>query len=675
MREIYSDLESIPCERELLALRFWHMIKVLVLEKLLKERPIRQGDFRQQFPYQHNIRDGEKSQAARMPLGSRRPVGKVQKGRCNMKKTVVWFLILAMALSMLAGCGSVSEEPETSQTPEASAETAETAGTETSEPAQSAEEESPASETPAEEPQPAEEDPAEEPAVQELSLQPVELPLFDETRTYTMWAVLPFFMNGFVSDMATDIHIIALLQEYCNVDLEISHVNDSAESEQFGLMVAGGVYPDIISNGLQNYSRGYDAAITDDVVLDLYELAQTYAPNLMYYLETDEELGKTLITDQGNLPTIPVIYKEAGCENQGILIRSDWLEELGMDEPKTYDQLHDYIQACLAAYGGQGITIGSAMATVMADSVQLSYGYDLNAGGYNVIDGQVVYSYLNDSYYDYLRMLADWYADGTIYSDFFSAGMGDTDRWFATGQCCFNVGSAANIATIEAYADPGYSYEMMAIDPPKVQEDDQLHFSWTDAVSRIKRQDAWAISTQCEDPEGVMQMVNYLFSEEGQLMFNYGSEGYSFEYDENGQPQYTELITNNPDGISYKDACFLFASAVATSAIPGVLDADPGYYYFSDAEWAIYDRFRVCDADGTYNLPNGVSLNEMESEEYAAVSNDVITYAATAIMQFVTGATELNEQSFEEFRSTIVSMGGERMEELYQAAYERYLEK
>ena len=490
-----------------------------------------------------------------------------------------------------------------------------------------------------------------------------------------MWTMLPFFMNGLVSDMATDINNMKLLQENCNVKLEVTAVGDSVVSEQFNLMVSSGDYTDIISDGVSHYSKGYDAAITDDIIIDLYDLAKEYAPNYLYYLDTDPALRAALITDNGCLPTVATIYKEAGCENGGILIRGDWLKELGMETPETYDQLHDYVQACMEKYGAQGITIGNAMADCRGDDSLYSYGYDLYAGGYNVIDGNVVYSYLNDNYYDYLRMLADWYQDGTLYSDFFNVQMGSTDKWFASGQCPVNTGTAANIATIESYADPSYSYELMPINAPKVSADDQLHFSWTDNFSRIKQQDSWAISTACQDPEGIMMMVNYLFSEAGQLMYNYGDEGHSFEYDENGKPQYTELITNNPDGISYKDACYIYASAVASGHLPSIMDVRAGYYYFGDEEWNVFDTFRTCDADGTYNLPTGVALNEEENQEYATLSYDITTYASTEIMKFILGQEELTPDTFETFRDTIISMGGNRMEELYQQAYERYLLK
>lgn len=577
------------------------------------------------------------------------------------KKLLCLLLTLCMIFGALAGCATPDEASA------APLSESEEKAEETQAPAPAA------SEAPVV-PGSAEES-ALEPAVDAPQLQEVELPLFEETRTYTMWTMLPFFMNGLVSDMSTDINNLALLQEYCNIKLEIQTVADSAVSEQFNLMVSGGDYTDIISDGVSHYSKGYDAAITDEIIIDLYDLAEEYAPNYMYYLDTDPQLRAALITDNGCLPTLATIYKEAGCENGGILIRGDWLRELNMEEPETYDELHDYIQTCISTYGGQGICIGNAMDANKGDDALYSYGYDLFAGGYNIIDGEVVYSYLNENYYDYLRMIADWYADGTIYSDFFNAQMGATDKWFASGECCVNTGTAANIATIESYKDPDYEYELLPINAPKVHADDELHFSWTDRFSRIKQQDSWAISTACEDPEGIMQVVNFLFSEAGQLMYNYGDEGHSFEYDENGNPQYTELITNNPDGISYKDACYIYASAVASGHLPCIMDVRAGYYYFDESEWNVFDTFRTCDADGSYNMPNGVALNEEENEEYASISSDVTTYASTAIMQFILGQVELTEDSFRDFTDTIVSIGGERMEELYQAAYARYLEK
>lgn len=581
-----------------------------------------------------------------------------------MKKTKVLcaLLVLVMVCTMLSGCGaSGTAASDAASVMESEVESVQDAAPETE--AVSLEEVSVEEASAAEE--------IQEP---ELQLQSVELPLFEETRSYTMFNMLPFFMSGLISDMSTDINTLRLLQENCNAKIEVLAVSDSVVAEQFNLMCSSGDYTDIIY-GTSNYTRGYDAAITDEIIIDLMELAEEYAPNYLYYLETDPDLKKTLITDNGCLPTVATIYKEAGCENGGILIRSDWLNELGMDVPETYEELHDYIQACIKEYNTQGICIGNAMGENKANDKLYSFGYDFNAEDYNVVDGEVVFAYLNDSYYDYVKMLSEWYADGTIYSDFFNVQMGATDKYFASGACCLNTATAANLATIESYADPDYVYEMMPIEAPKLSRDDELHFSWTDTFARIKQQDTWAISTACQDPEGIMMMVNYLFSEEGQLMFNYGDEGHTFEYDDNGQPMYTELVTNNPDGLSYKDACYIYVAAVASGHMPSILDVCASYYYFDDSEWNVFDTFRSCDADGSYNMPTGVSLNEEENEEYASIASDVNTYAASEIMKFVLGQAELTEESFAEFQNTVHTMGGDRMEEIYQAAYDRFMAK
>ena len=43
-------------------------------------------------------------------------------------------------------------------------------------------------------------------------------------------------------------------------------------------------------------------------------------------------------------------------------------------------------------------------------------------------------------------------------------------------------------------------------------------------------------------------MLDYLYSEEGIMLTNYGIEGVSYEL-VNGEPVYTELLTNNPEKI------------------------------------------------------------------------------------------------------------------------------
>lgn len=59
----------------------------------------------------------------------------------------------------------------------------------------------------------------------------------------------------------------------------------------------------------------------------------------------------------------------------------------------------------------------------------------------------------------------------------------------------------------------------------------------------------------------------------------------------NGDPQYTNLVINNPDH-PYFFASYLYASNAATEYFPAILDVSASYYNFGDAEWAAYDRYQ-----------------------------------------------------------------------------------
>lgn len=595
-----------------------------------------------------------------------------------MKQTRILSIVLAVCvlLGLLAGCGASSASGSSAPAAESGASASVSENTAASEPepveppAPSASEPESAGET---EESSAEEGTAEEPEPA-LALEPVELPIFDEPVKLTFWTALPFFMEGYVSDMGTDLYLLSQLQKDCNFQLDVTSVNGMVENEQFNLMIASGDYQDIMS-GIANYTAGYDAAISNDIIIDLIDLVPEYAPNYWSYVNSTDDIRANIISDDGALPTIATIYKETGCENRGLLYRSDWLKELGMEPPTTYDALHDYIQQCNQTYGSQGLALtGSAMFSVAGVVTQLSYGCDFAIGGYNVVDGQVVYSYLNENLYDYLELMSAWYADGSIVSEFYNLATDEGDSGVPNGKYAMTISSAANLKTMDNYADVGAVYEIGALPAPTDGSGRELHYRWTDDFSPLKRRDSWAISTACESPEDVLKIVNYLFSEAGQLFFNYGTEDYTFEYDANGDPQYTDVILNNPD---YPEmfATYLFASNVATEYLPSVMDATVGYYYFTEREWEIFETFRDCEADGSYNMPTAVALNEAESERYAEVATDIETYVSTELLRFITEPGALTEDSCAKFQQTVADMGGHTMEELYQAAYERYLAK
>ena len=52
----------------------------------------------------------------------------------------------------------------------------------------------------------------------------------------------------------------------------------------------------------------------------------------------------------------------------------------------------------------------------------------------------------------------------------------------------------------------------------------------------------------CHNPEIMLRWFDYLYTEEGALLFNYGLEGQGHIIVD-GKPMLTELVVANPDGI------------------------------------------------------------------------------------------------------------------------------
>jgi len=577
----------------------------------------------------------------------------------QMRNTLALLLVLSLLLALCAcgtsGNSAVSETTETASSAEASIASVQeqvpaventTAVQETAESGEESQESEPV----------------------EIEAVDVSLPISEEKLTYTMFVTEPFFIGSLIDSMSEDLNLFRTAQERTNIYFDVTGVNGEVFSEQFQLMIASGDYYDVM-DGMSNYSGGYDAAIEEDICIDLYDLVREYAPNYLSAISVTPDTLAQLVTDEGNMATFGIRYKTANCETQGYLIRQDWLDQVGMDVPKTYDQLHDVLSAFKEAFGCNG------MAYRGVDDSRLDYGYECANGGYMVKDGTVVSGYTLDSYYDYLSMVRDWYAEGLIYSDFFTAATGDYDQLLVSNDCGVVQGAATSFSTIYAYLteDELEEFSLAAMTPVVISEGDELHYSWN-APNYLKRTDAWAIASTCEDPVPLVQFVNYMYSDEGSLLFNYGTEGETYTLDENGDPHYTDLVINNPDQ-PYFFASYLYASNAATEYLPSLMDVSASYYNFGDAEWNAFELFSTESNDGAYNYPAGAAMSVDESTRYAQISSDFDTYVEETVTNWIIGQSELDKEAFAAFRDQLAALGLEEMISIKQAAYDRYAEK
>ena len=75
--------------------------------------------------------------------------------------------------------------------------------------------------------------------------------------------------------------------------------------------------------------------------------------------------------------------------------------------------------------------------------------------------------------------------------------------------------------------------------------------------------------------------------------------------------------------------------------------------------------------DGAYEWPSSVKLNDEEREETNQLFTDLNTYYEENYVAFVDGSKPLSE--WDSYLNDIKSFGYDRIQELYQQAYDRYM--
>ena len=88
------------------------------------------------------------------------------------------------------------------------------------------------------------------------------------------------------------------------------------------------------------------------VLLPLEDLIPAYAPNYLRAANGCYDGLQALIEDNGHIMRMYQFYEEPRfTPTLGVAIRQDWMEELGIDPPETYDDYHALLLAMKNRYG------------------------------------------------------------------------------------------------------------------------------------------------------------------------------------------------------------------------------------------------------------------------------------------------------------------------------------
>lgn len=458
------------------------------------------------------------------------------------------------------------------------------------------------------------------------------------------------------------------------IDFRHPPVGSEQVKVQFNLMLAANDLTDMIYyTWATDFVGGPERAINDGIIVPLNDLIDKYAPNFKKILEENPNVRKDAVTDSGKIYMFPLLrLTPTDLVSGGFQIRKDWLDKLNLKMPTTIDEWYTVLKAFKERDpNGNGkadeIPFISSKIVGITGVERFSCAWGFPTEYYR--DGSLVkYGPMQPEYKDFLATMRKWYKEGLIDPDFLTS-----DRKNHDAKVTSEV-AGAYYGLLNSYMGT-YTKTMPAKNPkfeireapiPKAPDGKMYNFH-TDAARAVATE-GFAVSTANKHLKETVKWLDYYYSEPGRVLMNLGVEGVTFKM-VNGEAVYTDLITNNPKGLSLDRAICAYTPAGASCR----LFQDTRYW----KQMMTYDNqkeaMKILGEASLERVLPPITPTPEESTRFAAIQNEVNTYVGEMFAKFVMGQESLD--NYDKYVRTLKSLNIDEALGIQQAAFDRYLKR
>ena len=349
--------------------------------------------------------------------------------------------------------------------------------------------------------------------------------------------------------------IIQTIDDYCNVDLQIEWILSDVTEEKTSLAMSNPstmpmimTWSGAITGNVVNYAKAGAFVDLNDYIWD----SEKY-PNLS---QMNKNVAETLSVD-GKLIAIP---RTRDIGRYGLSYRQDWAEKLGIEEPKTVEDVYNMLYAFTyddPDGNGKNDTYGMEMTSYTGpfDIVQTWFGV---GNGWIEQDGQLIPVHQQAEYKEALDWLRKVYQDGLMPADW---AVRTTDTWSngcKTGESGVYIDVMDGGRRIWDYFNAEATFTPSVVNPDEAASMNLLGAinGKTLATSGYNGYFTLSAST-CDTPEKIEAALNFLDKlndNDMRLLTEYGIEGVNYEVDENGYMVKLDkddtALTNNYAGLN-----------------------------------------------------------------------------------------------------------------------------
>lgn len=460
-----------------------------------------------------------------------------------------------------------------------------------------------------------------------------------------------------------DTAVFKELSNRTNINFTIEELPLVEPLQKLNLIMASKDLPDLFANTGATKDF-FDKYGSEGALIDIKDLVKEHAPNIQAAFD-NPPFGDTPIADLysegGKLYIIPVYsHPQPGAV---WCIREDWLKKVNMNVPTTVDEF----TAVLKAFKDQNVNGNGNVIPLSfngADSVRaIENFFGVHMDFYlDPASDTIKYGPLDEGWKEAAEYINSLYKDGLLDSEYLTNDGTIFDQKVTENRVGAFYGwpmsglekSNGLIKAVDANAH----YTTFA--PLKKDASTTTGLKEGKQATQIIRS---AISSSNKYPVETIKLLDYLFTEEGIDLTNWGIEGEDYTVT-NGEKKFVDSILNDPDGVATARG-----KRGIQRAFPFVASVEAEYSVASDdivKAWTTYN-----ESGALAPLMPGVAIPEEKQSRFNSIKTQIDTYRKEKEAAFFTGTEDVST-GYDAFKKELETRGINEILQIYNDAYTEY---
>lgn len=440
--------------------------------------------------------------------------------------------------------------------------------------------------------------------------------------------------------------VLNKIEEATNADIQFSWIPDASKEERINTALASDSLADIVTLTLLDNSSVRNA-LKAGVFWEISPYLDEF-PNLAAISE--DMRNSTSI--EGKLYGVPI---QKDIARNGVIIRKDWLDKLGLAVPKTTAELLEIAKAFTEQDpDGNGVID----TTGFIDRSDLVFGAFKTLGSYFGTpsswsvdnNGKVTPEFESEGYVKAMDYMKKLYDGGYINQDFAVTAKTDQQQAFAQGKAGIYIGAlfdSKNLLNSAKGIQDNMELVMVNNITSTGNESDRAIWTTSNGVGGMISFPKSEVEDE-EELRRLLKFINDLMSEEVYTLMSYGIEGVHYTIDADK----AVTITNTE---LWQQEVQPFASSRPKEPGYEIHDADP---LRTEAARLIHENTKYAVINPMYSL---------ESETFSSQGSELQKIITDATYKYILGKIDLAE--FEKAVTNWRKSGGDKIITEYEAAY------